>query len=67
MAPYAGAIRSADRRRRRDVNRPADPEAHGAGGGAPPLGTTRTEAGVHRVKMSPKLEEMIVGKAKNEK
>ena len=25
------------------------------------------EAGVHRVKMSPKLEEMIVGKAKNEK
>lgn len=25
------------------------------------------ESGVHRVKMSPKLEEMIVGKAKNEK
>ena len=30
-------------------------------------GTLKYESGVHRVKMSPKLEEMIVGKAKNEK
>ena len=48
MAPYAGASRSADRRRRRDVNRTVNPEAQVADRVASLLGTTLTEEGVHR-------------------